>query len=576
MMLAINDIFHNRYELLQNIGSGGFTEVWKALDQMSNMIVAIKIFRKQDQSGIELSREEYQKTFGLSHPNIIFPFHFDVADGRPYLVMKYVKGGTLSDRIGLIGLQEIKTFIDQIGDALRYIHRLSTPMIHGDIKPDNILIDGSGHFYLIDFGISVKLKQKFTETMPMVEELSSAKGVTPMAYRAPENFKYKNWEATGNSVKSDIWSVGVTLYNCLYNQLPFNGEGGLGQLVMMKSGNYSIEELLEFPETETLKQVNHLITNCLLLDPSTRIDSLFLADVEPAQEMVPETKRVVVDYAKTKKKEKNVNKYLIWLLLSIVVIAIVVGILVKKNNNFEDFSTEEYVHDPNEMIIISDDTLKRLAQIETPIEAPISIDQQNIDQNYTEMDQPSTTSSNKTLFNTPKYSPPEVQNSKSETKKTLTQNSPLLQDENPIPKDEVAEKTDDKNESVHAEVLSKTPVSKEKISIEIKQNIEVPIKLESEIESLFRNATKNSKIVFVVHKDVEANGHVFLNKGTKVNADILKITKNTIKLTIKEITSNGGTKIVLNNGELELKKETPKGADAQVFTNKYQKVLILK
>ena len=190
--MNISEVFHNRYELLQRVGSGGFSEVWKANDMRSGMEVAIKIFRKQDDEGITLCREEYLKAFEMSHSRIMTPFHFDVDNDRPYLVMRFMNGGTLSQKIGKISVPETERLITHLSEALKYLHHKTGAIVHGDIKPDNILIDEDGNYYLTDFGISTRLQEKFTETMMMPSDISLGKGITPMAYRSPENFKYKN------------------------------------------------------------------------------------------------------------------------------------------------------------------------------------------------------------------------------------------------------------------------------------------------------------------------------------------------------------------------------------------------
>lgn len=571
-MLTVNDIFHNRYELLQNIGSGGFTEVWKAMDQMSNMVVAIKIFRKQDEAGIGLCRDEYQKTFGLSHPNIILPFHFDVAGGRPYLVMKYVKGGTLSDRIGQLSVEEINTIISQIGSALGYIHHLSSPMIHGDIKPDNILEDEDGNFYLIDFGISVKLKQKFTETMPVGEDLSSAKGVTPMAYRAPENFRYKNWVATGNSVKSDIWSAGVTLFHCLYNHLPFNGEGGLGQLVMMKSGNYTIEELLDISDFPEYAQINKLIVSCLQLEPEKRTDRLFLRYESPVSQEQVTPVEYRADSVEKDQKATTVNRYLLWMLFLMIVVAAGVGFLLKDRSAQHDYQKFADAGHEQEMIVISDDTLARLGVDR------VDASNQNIDDEISLISVPSSSMSERSEI---------TMGAKSFKEVTINDQKPGYPGtDNPVIMNQESHKTEEILQEIKVDAAEK-PVTETpplaasekkdaKKEIKIRPNIEIPLRLETDAADLFSNAQNNPKISFVVDKDIEAYGEIFLKKGTKVNAELGKVSKNSIEFRIDEIFSSGGSKIVLYKNRFDLKREHGKGTMFVPSTRNYQDILIVK
>jgi len=264
-------ILNGQFKLIEQLGHGGFSEVWKAYDLHKNNFVAIKMLHKQNEEGIELCKQEFKKTYNLRHSNIVPPVYFDVWEKQPYLIIPYIDGGSCANKIGLMTDQELETFINQITQAIQYIHSLNVPLIHGDIKPDNILIDTQGNYYLTDFGISNHFYHKNTATLRN-EEFESKDGITPVAYRSPETFKYKEWKSTEPSIKSDIWSFGVTIYYLYKGFLPFNGEGGWGQLILHYSGQTDLKEMLEISGNNYVEKI---LLSTLCLQPKER--SLFLA-----------------------------------------------------------------------------------------------------------------------------------------------------------------------------------------------------------------------------------------------------------------------------------------------------------
>ncbi len=266
-----NVLFHGRYELIERLGKGGFSTVWKAKDTMSDIEIAVKIFLKQDKEGVELCREEYKKTHNLQHPSILRPFHFDVCDNQPYIVMPFLSGGSLEKLIGTISHEQFVKLYDQISSAIGYLHSSEHQIIHGDIKPDNILMDGKGNYYLTDFGISQKLENSLTMTLGSYYDYQNSysnKGITPMAYRAPEYFNFKNWKMMGSLPASDFWAFGVSMYQLIQGEIAFSGEGGLGQLIMMSSGDLPLSEIISLKTP--FAQYEENIFQCLQLNPRDR------------------------------------------------------------------------------------------------------------------------------------------------------------------------------------------------------------------------------------------------------------------------------------------------------------------
>lgn len=216
-----NTLFANRYLLIERIGIGGFSEVWKATDQMAeNATIAIKIYapdKGMDQHGLKQFRREYAVVLNLNHPVLLTARHFDVYEGRPYLVMPFIEGGSLQGRLiekGNMDEDELAKLLVQISAGLQYLH--SKDILHQDIKPDNILIDGNGSYLLTDFGISGRLRSTLRK------HTGSSKSMT-VAYAPPERFTAnpENMEA------SDIFSLGVLVYELATGNVPWMGNGGI-------------------------------------------------------------------------------------------------------------------------------------------------------------------------------------------------------------------------------------------------------------------------------------------------------------------------------------------------------------
>lgn len=216
-----NDLFANRYQLIEKIGIGGFSEVWKAKDQMAeDTVVAIKIYapeRGMDELGLKQFRREYAVVLNLNHRNLLTARHFDVYNDSPYLVMPFIDGGSVyTDMMehGPWSEEKMAKLILQMSDALDFLH--DHDVLHQDIKPDNILIDSRGNYLLTDFGISSRLRSSLRKST------TTGKAMT-VAYAPPERFTGKQ-EA---QPAGDIFSFGVLLYELAVGDVPWMGAGGV-------------------------------------------------------------------------------------------------------------------------------------------------------------------------------------------------------------------------------------------------------------------------------------------------------------------------------------------------------------
>ena len=248
--LKEGDIIRERYALIRFLGNGSFGEVWLAHDQMTGRDVALKIYLSLDPAGIEEFQREYANTIDLSSPYLLTPEYFDVYGRRPFLVMKYCENGSSSKLAGQISEDKLWDFIHDVASGLEILHSQSDPIVHQDIKPDNILVYSNGRFLITDFGISKRLRA----TMRRQSKRDVSSGAIP--YMAPERFDANPRLSTA----SDIWSLGVSIYELATGELPFSGFGGA-----MQRNGAEIPSIRDYSS-----QLNILMQECLCPDVQNR------------------------------------------------------------------------------------------------------------------------------------------------------------------------------------------------------------------------------------------------------------------------------------------------------------------
>jgi eukaryotic-like serine/threonine-protein kinase len=228
----IGTVLSGRYRLEAKLGSGGMSTVYLARDQTLDRQVAVKVMHREmseQADQLERFRQEARAVAKLSHPNVVSVIDAGEDGGHPYIVFEYVEGETLKQRIARVGAldaQEALAYAIEIARGLTVAHARS--MVHRDIKPQNVLIDAEGRAKLTDFGISRQLEQDgMTATGRVL-------GTTD--YVAPE-------QAMGHAVdpRSDIYSLGVVLYEMLVGQVPFHADSQVG--VAMKHVNEELPDV---------------------------------------------------------------------------------------------------------------------------------------------------------------------------------------------------------------------------------------------------------------------------------------------------------------------------------------------
>src|ERR1700746_2207175 len=210
----IGRTFDTRYVIERKLGSGGVGGVYLAEDQELGRRVALKMLNDRharDDQFVERFRREAQSAAGLNHPNIVSIFDRGYAEGTYYIAMEYLEGRTLKELLVRNGPTPIPIAIDyarQILGALAFAHR--NGIVHRDIKPHNIVVGGDGRLKVTDFGIARSGTSQMTEVGSIVGTAQ---------YLSPE-------QARGAAVdpRSDLYSLGVVLYEMLTGKVPFTGE----------------------------------------------------------------------------------------------------------------------------------------------------------------------------------------------------------------------------------------------------------------------------------------------------------------------------------------------------------------
>ncbi len=208
-------ILDHRYELLEHIGGGGMADVYKAHDTILDRVVAVKILHAQlanDEEFLEKFQLEAKAAAKLSHPNIVGIYDVGQDENKHYIVMEYIAGETLKKRVqreGRIPADEALRIAKEIARALRNAH--ANNLVHCDIKPHNILIMPDGRVKVADFGIARAVTSSTVTYNGNV--------IGSVHYFSPEQAK-----GTKITPKSDIYSLGVVLYEMLTGELPFTGE----------------------------------------------------------------------------------------------------------------------------------------------------------------------------------------------------------------------------------------------------------------------------------------------------------------------------------------------------------------
>lgn len=255
----MQQLVDNRYRLVDTLGSGGMADVYLAHDDILDRPLALKVLSSryaQDEEFIERFRREAQNAASLSHPNIVSIFdRGETEDGTYYIAMEYLPGGTLKDRLverGPLPARTAAAVALQIAEALRAAH--NSDVVHRDIKPHNILITESGDIKVTDFGIA---RAASSSTMTKTGSILGT-----AQYLSPE-------QAMGEPVRpqSDLYSLGVVLYEMLTGELPYNADTPIG--IAMKHVNGELRPPVEV-DPSIPAGINAVVMRLLARHPEDR------------------------------------------------------------------------------------------------------------------------------------------------------------------------------------------------------------------------------------------------------------------------------------------------------------------
>jgi Tol biopolymer transport system component/tRNA A-37 threonylcarbamoyl transferase component Bud32 len=314
--LTTGSTFAERYQIIEELGKGGMGKVYKVHDTEIREKVALKLLKSEialDEKTIERFRNEIRLARKIAHKNVGRMFDLGKGEGTYFITMEYVPGQDLKGLIRQTGKLAIETTISiakQVCEGLVEAHKQG--VVHRDLKPSNIMIDKEGNVRIMDFGIARSIKTKgLTGAGVMIG--------TP-EYMSPEQA-----EAKAVDHRSDIYSLGIILYEMVTGMLPFEGDTPLSIAMKHKSEKLKAPKLLnpQIPD-----DLNSLILKCLEKSKTDRYQAVedVSKDISGIEKKIPLTQRVVPKRRPATSKEVtvkfNLKKALISALIIIILIAI--------------------------------------------------------------------------------------------------------------------------------------------------------------------------------------------------------------------------------------------------------------
>ena len=314
--LTTGSTFAGRYQIIEELGKGGMGKVYKAVDTRINEKIALKLIKPEiasDKKTLERFGNELKLARKIAHKNVGKMFDINEEKGTHYITMEYVSGQDLKGLIrqsGKLGIETTLSIAKQICEGLTEAHELR--VVHRDLKPNNIMINKEGQVRIMDFGIARSLKEKgITGAGVMIG--------TP-EYMSPEQVEAKEVDQ-----RSDIYSLGVILYEMVTGRVPFEGDTALS--IAIKHKGESPKDPKEY-NTQIPDDLSHLVLKCLEKDKDRRYQSAkeLYSELNNNERVIPTTDRVIPKRKPITSKEITVSfsaKKLVIPVLAIIAIAIV-------------------------------------------------------------------------------------------------------------------------------------------------------------------------------------------------------------------------------------------------------------
>lgn len=363
MILQEYMIFANRYQLEKLLGRGGFSEVWLAKDILTGLEIAIKIYapgQGMDTDGLRVFSAELSGVFNLNHSHLLKPTHVDTWGGMPYMILPYCSRGSVTKCIGKMPEDEMYKLIHDVASGLECLHQ--NDIVHQDIKPDNILIDDTGHYVVSDFGISAKARSTLRKSV----NSNAISGSGTVAYMAPEQFSAH----PAPTKASDIWSFGATLFELIEGDVPFGELGGSKQCAYKAK----IPEIT----ANVSEPLKNIIYSMLDEEPWNRpkAEDLKKWSKKPQTIKIPPQGDANVTH-----KTRSSKKWLWWLLMLVIFVALMIYCFkgcsnsksfFRENNSIEDIYPDDMCDSIKSEKNSNDINLKKQRQ-DTNVEGTINV-----------------------------------------------------------------------------------------------------------------------------------------------------------------------------------------------------------
>jgi serine/threonine protein kinase len=318
--LTTGSTFAGRYQIIEELGKGGMGRVYKATDTKIKEKVALKLIKPEiasDKKTLERFSNELRIARKITHKNVGKMFDINEEEGTHYITMEYVSGQDLRGFIRQSGQMGVGTAISiskQVCEGLSEAHK--TGVIHRDLKPSNIMIDQEGNVRIMDFGIARSLKEKgITGAGVMIG--------TP-EYMSPEQAEAKELDQ-----RSDIYSLGVIIYEMVTGRVPFEGDTALS--IAMKHKGEAPKNPKEY-NTQIQDDLSDLILKCLEKEKNSRYQSAgeVKAELENIERGIPSAERLIPKGKTTTSKEITVTfrkRWMVFAALMLVIISIGITLL---------------------------------------------------------------------------------------------------------------------------------------------------------------------------------------------------------------------------------------------------------
>ena len=258
----MRQIIADRYEIKEIVGSGGMSSVYCAFDTLLERHVALKILHPhytEDEEYVERFRREARAVAQLSHPNIVTVIDRGEEDGRQFIVFELIDGENLKELVGRVGPLPVRRVLElgaEVARALSFAH--AQGLVHRDVKPQNVLLNGEGQAKVTDFGI--------VRSLDAVGQTETGTVLGTSHYVAPEQARGERVDA-----QTDVYSVGVVLYELLAGEVPYPGDNFLS--VALKHVNDEVPSVLE-RRPDTPLRLASLIESCMAKLPAERPASM--------------------------------------------------------------------------------------------------------------------------------------------------------------------------------------------------------------------------------------------------------------------------------------------------------------